>query len=179
MDREIKDLDQIIAYISTHDTGAITAYRSNLTNEENQARNSRLMAKLMIKNYGVTSIKGTYIENFGSGNATDLSAEILFVVDLKNKSGLRIELENLGQEFDQDSVLLIPKGSNVSYILGTNKAQFPGKGREIITGSRHLSLEGEFLSTIRFRPFIFIEEITEMKPPTNIMGKWAMWLASK
>ncbi len=154
--KNLKALDQIIAYINSHDTGAITGYRSNLTDEENQVRNRRLMAKLMIKNYGVTSIMGSYIENNGPSNSKEIAAEIFFIIDLKNKGNLRIDLENLGQEFDQDSVLLIPKGSKT----------IP-------------SLKTEFLSKVRFRPFVFSEEITELTSPTNVMGKWAMWLVSK
>ena len=154
--KNLKAIDKIIAYTSSHDTGAITAYRSNLTNEENQIRNRRLMAKLMLKNYGVSSIKGSYIENNGSSNAKEIAAEIFFVIDLKNKGNLKNDLANLGEEFGQDSLLLIPKGSDVSYYFKT-----------------------EFLSKVRFRPFVFSEEITEHQSPGNVMGKWAMRLASK
>jgi hypothetical protein len=152
----LKAIDKIISYTSSHDTGAITAYQSYQTLEENQIRNRRLIAKLMLKNYGVTSIQGTYTENNGSSNAKEIAAEIFFVVDLKNKGELRIDLENLGQEFGLDSVLIIPKGSDVSYHLQT-----------------------EFLSKIKFRPFVFSEKITELQSPSNVMGKWATRLASR
>jgi hypothetical protein len=152
----LKPIDKIIAYTSSHDTGAITAHQSHQTEDENQIRNRRLMAKLMLKNYDVSSIKGSYIENNGSSNEKEIAAEIFFVVDLKNKGVLRIDLGNLGQEFGLDSVLIIPKGSDISY-----------------------HLETEFLSKVRFRPFVFSEEITEHQSPTNVMGKWAAGLASK
>jgi hypothetical protein len=152
----LKAFDKIIAYSSFHDTGAITAYQSQQTLEENQIRNRRLLSKLMIKNYDVSSIKGSYMENNGLSNEKEIAAEIFFVVDLKNKGVLRIDLQNLGQEFGLDSVLIIPKGSDVSY-----------------------HLETEFLSKVRFRPFVFSDKITEHVSPTNVMGIWATKLASK
>ena len=152
----LKAIDKIIAYSSSHDTGAITAYQSHQTLEENQIRNRRLLSKLMLKNYGVTSIQGTYIENNGSSNEKEIAAEIFFVVDLNNKGVLRIDLGNLGQEFGLDFVLRIPKGSDVSY-----------------------HFETDFLSKVKFRPFVFSEEITELQSPTNVMGKWAASLISK
>jgi hypothetical protein len=154
--KNFKAIDKIIAYTSSHDTGAITAYQSHQTLEENHIRNRRLKAKLMIKNYGISAIKGSFIENNGSFNEKEIAAEIFFVVDLKNKGNLESELENLGLEFGLDSVFIIPKGSEVSY-----------------------HLETEFLSKFWFRPFVFSEEIIVHQSPTNVMGRWATRLASK
>jgi hypothetical protein len=154
--KNLKAIDKIIAYSSSHDTGAITAYQSIHTDKENQLRNRRLLAKLMLNDYRVTSIKGSFFENHGKPNSKEIYAEIFFIVDLKNKGNLESELENRGQEFGLDSVLIIPKGSDVSYYFET-----------------------KFLSKVWFRPFVFSEEITEHQSPTNVMGKWAAGLASK
>ena len=150
--KNLKALDKIIAYTSSHDTGAITAYQSIHTDKENQLRNRRLLAKLMLNDYGVTSIKGSYIESHGKPNSKEISAEIYFVVDLKNKGNLEGGLENLGQEFGLDSILYIPKGSRS---------------------------KSEFLSKVSFMLYVLSDEITELISPTNVMGKWATRLASK
>ena len=150
--KNLKAIDKIIAYSSSHDTGAVTAYQSIHTDKENQIRNRRLLAKLMLNDYRVTSIKGSFFENHGKPNSKEISAEIFFVVDLKNKGNLESELENLGNEFGLDSILYIPKGSRS---------------------------KSEFLSNVSFMPFVFSEEITELKSPTNVMGKWATRLGSK
>ena len=150
--KNLKALDKIIAYTSSHDTGAITAYQSIHTDKENQLRNRRLLAKLMLNDYRVTSIKGSFFENHGKPNSKEIYADFFFVVDLKNKGNLESELENFGQEFGLDSILYIPMGSRS---------------------------KSEFLSKVRFKPFVLSEEITELISPTNVMGKWAASLASK
>ena len=136
--KNLKALDKIIAYTSSLDTGAITAYQSTHTDKENQLRNRRLLAKLMLNDYGVTSIKGSFFENHEKPNSKEIFAEIFFVVDLKNKAVLRIDLGNLSQEFGLDFILYIPKGSRS---------------------------KSEFLSEFSFMPFVLSEEISELISP--------------
>lgn len=176
---EESGLSRIMQHISGHETGAITAYRGKLSKSDNQARNKKLLASLLSKGYGVTSMKGSYIENYGTPDAKEVGEHTYFVVDLKDNGQLEKDLEKLGNEFDQDSVLIIPKGGKGAYLVGTNDADFPGKGKTMKTGDRNLGQEGEFLSRVRGRPFVFKEALKEHQEASGMMGKWAVKLASQ
>jgi hypothetical protein len=143
--------NKINSYIKVHDTGAIIAFRSILTIDENQIHNRRLLANLMLKDYKVILIKGSFIECHGTTNAKEINAEIFFVIDTKNKGNLKIDLEELAQEFGEDSALFIPKGTKLT------------------NGS----------SKVDFSPFVLSGDISDLVSPTNVMGKWAAATASK
>lgn len=167
-------LSRIYNKMMTNDTGAITAFRSNFTNSENKDRNKLLLAKLFRLGYGVTSIKGSYIEDFGTVNAQEVGEDTFFVEDLKAKGNLEQDLVNLGKEFDQDSILFIPKGGDGSVLIGTNNADFPGLNQKISMGKFGGGQSGEFFSRVNGRPFVFKESLHEHQAPSGMMGRWAM-----
>lgn len=172
-------LTRIGGHIDQHDTGMITGYRGNLSKQENQQRNQRLLAKLLGSGYGVTSIDGVYIENYGTPQAKEVKETTFFVVDQKDTGRLERDITSLGVEFDQDSVLFVPKGGEGAFLIGTNGADFPGMGNKIKTGDRNLGSDGQFHSRVRGRPFVFGEVKTEHIPLINIMGKWAASIVAK
>jgi len=78
------------------DSGIITAFRfreygndknilKEYTNKENEHRTKHLLAKL-IQKYGVTKVKGAYIENFGTPKAKEVGESVFFVIDI-NETG--------------------------------------------------------------------------------------------
>lgn len=172
-------LSRIMRHTDDHETGAITAYRGKLSKTENQKRNRKLIAQLMLKGYGVTPIKGSYIENYGTPEAKEVGEETYFVVDLKNKGNLEKDLTELGFEYEQDSILVIPKGGQGAYLIGTNDAKYPGKGKKAKLGDRNLGQEGQegqFVSKVKGRPFIFKEALKEYQGPDGAMGKSAVYI---
>ena len=118
-----------------------------------------LKSKLMSMGYGVTAIKGTYIENYGSSNAREVSEESFLVVDLKDKGTLKKDLIKLGEMFEQDSITYsLPSGEY--YLISTNKCPdgYPGNGRigvEVKLGKPLFGEKGEFHSKVNGRPFVF------------------------
>ena len=167
-------LSRIYNSMLEHDTGTITAYRSTNTRSENQDRNRLLLAKLMKLGYGVTSVKGSYIENYGTKDAIEVGESSFFVVDLKDRNNLKKDLIELGTTFNQDSILFIYKGGDKSILIGTNNAEFPGYLKEISMGKFGGGQSGEFFSRVNGRPFIFKESTIEHINPTNVMGKMAL-----
>lgn len=117
-------LMRIKSHFSNYDCGFITAFRKykkcdggdvggEYTLEENLHRNRILHAKLTAgTHYGVTNVKGVYIENFNSEDLDlrkEVNENVFFVVDLRNRGTLLRDLIVLGRSCNQDSILYVPK----------------------------------------------------------------------
>lgn len=165
-------LSRIWKHVTEHESGTISAFRSRencgggakITKSTNKKNNSKLKKKLLNMGYGVTKIKGVYIENYGSPNAQPVKEDSLIVVDLQDKGKLKEDLIKLGQYFDQDSITY-SKPSGDYYLISTNTCPegYPGSGKvgvSIKLGKPFFGKDGEFYSTVNGRPFVF-ENITE------------------
>lgn len=172
-------LSRIWKHVQDHQAGAISGYRDENSRTENKQNNREIKAYLMRKGYGVTSVQGNYIENFGSDNQREVGEPSFFVVDLQDNGRLEYHLAALGQRFDQDSVLIVPQGGKGAYLLGTSKRDdaFPSYGnKEVVGRSRFGKVAGEFLSRIRGREFAF--ESVEWPGTVNGKRGWII-LANK
>ena len=151
--------------------GTITAYRADYTKRENQQRNRSLLAKLMSVGYSVTSVKGSYIENYNSPDATEVSEHSFFVAPrtVEQEQSLVADLIYLGQEFDQDSVLVIKDGKGT--LVGTSRREnaWPEFGHEEPVGGFKGGKAAEFLSRVGNRPYVF-EEIEYPKTINGLRG---------
>jgi len=160
-------LSRVWRQTQEHDSGTISAYRDardcgdgvKYTKSEKQKRNNILASRLERMGYGITKIKGTYIENYGSDNEVPVKEESFLVIDLKDKGTLKNDLISLGTEFDQDSITY-SKSSGEYYIISTNECPngYPGNGRigvENKLGKSMFGKKGEFYSKVNGRPFVF------------------------
>lgn len=168
-----------------HDCAALTAFRKasdcgegeTYTNRENLQRNKSLLAKLQSRGYGVTRLQGKYPE--GGKETTEIS---FFVVDLKDSGNLFDDIRALGQEFEQDSVLLIPRGAvqneSQAYLIGTNNCEnnFMSMGETMPFEKGKLGYGSPiYTSYVNGRPFMFEDvKAKEQKLPGSGMGLWAM-----
>ena len=163
-------------HLMEHDCAIITGYRGDPTDnskcavgsrvdqpgpkpiEINKDRNAELIEKLRGMGYGVTSVLGSYVEDYMQDTAREVKEASLFVVNLNDDSGFFAQIENLGQYFCQDSVLMIPQGGKGAYLLGTNNSSFPGFGQKAETGDFAGGEEGEFMTRVGDRPLVFREK---------------------
>ena len=120
-------LSRLTHWMDLYDCGTITAFRGEYTKAENLKRNKSLQAKLLSKNYNITVVKGAYIENMGTPKEKEVKEDTFFVVDAKERGTLKEDLKKFGEEFDQDSVLFIPKGGQTSLLIGTSKMKIIGQ----------------------------------------------------
>ena len=190
MSRNIKQilnessLSRLWAKTQQHDFGTITAFRygrdcgngERFTTAENLQRNSSLLNKLRSKGYSVTSIKGSYIENYGTSDAKEVSENSFFVVDMQDSGVLRQDLTALGEMFEQDSIIFGEKASK-GVLIGTSHCpnSYPVYGVSDVQGGAIFGASGEFMSRVNGRPFIFNEGATIMeygvlKYPTELRG---------
>jgi len=151
-----------------HDSGTITAFRDRrdcnegepFTKSENEKRNGILRAKLLKLGYGVTKIKGTYIENYNTPKAKEVKEDSYLVLDLEDKGNLQKDLVKLGQEFEQDSITFQNHETGDYYLISSNKCKlgYPGEGKvnvKVKLGKSIFGKSGEFHSKVNGRPFVF------------------------
>ena len=189
-DRELNEssLSRVYRHNLLHDCGALTAWRKAekcgegrlFTHKENAQRNRSLLSKLKARGYGVTTVRARYPEG---GRIT--TEERYFVVVVDDGGLLETELRNLGQHFDQDSVLIIPKGTvggqAKAFLLGTNRCP----GNWIGFGTKEFFNQGKFgygskiyTSYVNGRPFIFEEVGDEVPSPGSGFGWWSLHRAA-
>ncbi len=165
-------LSRVHAKMQENITGTITAYRGEYTKRENQQRNKSLVAKLMAKGYSVTAIRGSYIENYESDDAREVSEHSFFVSPRQPQQNETLEhdLIELGKEFDQDSVLIIKDGKGE--LVGTSKREnaWPSYGSRESVGGFKGGKAAEFMSRINDRPFTFSESYEHPATINGIMG---------
>ncbi len=169
-------LSRIWKQTQEHDSGTISAFRSAkecnqgdaFSKKENKDRNAKLKAKLLSQGYGVTSVKGTYIENYKSSNEKEVKEESFLVVDLKDTKKLEKDLKKLGEEFEQDSITF-QEANQGYYLIGTNDCPegYPGKGNKEKLGKPLFGKKGEFHSQVNGRPFVFESIDSELKVLTD------------
>jgi len=159
-------LARLFQKMQAHDVAMITGWRKTLTDEqgerqltraENDQRNKELLAALLDAHYGVTHVNGNYIEGFGEPHAKEVGENSFFVVNLPNDPNFVQKLQQLGKHFNQDSVLIKPRGES-AHLVGTNNAEFPGLGQKhMLPHFKAGSVPGPFLSRVRGRPFGFLD----------------------
>lgn len=182
-------LSRVYRQMLKHDSGTITAFRyardcgdgEKYTKKENMQRNKALLAKLQSLRYGVTSVKGKYIENYGSADAREVGENVFLVVDINDKGTLEKDLRKLGEEFDQDSILFIPQGAEEGRLIGTNHCEngYPGYGKIVKLKNPVFGVKGEFFTSIKGRPFILKESAVGHKLPQGYMGRMACHTIAK
>lgn len=169
-------LDGIRRKLQEHDAGAMTAFRSDNSPNETWERSRGFRAFLTDRRYSVMMVKGSYIENYGTGSAQEVAEEVLFAVDHKDTGKLKDDLIKLGRLADRDSVLWMPKGES-GVLVGTSKREdaYPRYSHSIdFSGSMWGVATGAFFSRILGRRFLFVEgvsmSLSECEYPGTING---------
>ena len=149
-------LSRLYSHMQDHESAALSAFRNEFTKEENLERNRKLKAELLGRGYGVTRILGSYIENFETPKAVEVAEESFFVSNRKDDPDFALEIARLGEDFDQDSVLIVDKGAQDAYLLGTSpEGEFPQYGKKESVGALKMGDEAEFMSRVGGRPYTF------------------------
>lgn len=160
MELKESSLSRLVGKIKERDCGTITAFRNEYSLKINKDRNAILKAKLLSSGFGVTSVDGVYIEDYGTPNAVEVKENVFFVEDRLNKKTLERKLIELGEEFEQDSVLFIPKGGKTSRLIGTKDSPEVYVAYKDFKEFPVLKLgkdDNEFLTRVKGRPLYLIE----------------------
>ncbi len=161
-------LSRVKSKMDSNIAATITAYRSEYSKMQNQQRNKSLVAKLMSLGYSVTAVKGSYIENFGSDSEKEVSEHSFFISPRKPEQAETLENDvvTLGQQFDQDSVLIIKDGKGE--LVGTSRREnaWPSFGSRESVGGFKGGKAAEFMSRVNNRAYTF----EELEYPGTING---------
>ncbi len=177
-------LSRLWGHNNDYKCAALTAFRTardcgkgeEYTHKDNQKRNKSLKAKLISSGYNITALKGVYLEGGKS-----VSESSYFVVDVNDDSDFFKKISKLGEDFEQDSVLLIPKGAidnkDEAYLYGTNHCEnnWLGYHKKNIFEKGKLGRTSKiYTSYVGKCPFIFEEVYEECIIPSSGMGVWMM-----
>lgn len=161
-------LSRLNDWMEQHDSGIITAWRNadeqgnKYTASQKGSRNRELKSALYMSGYGITGVKGSFIENLGLPSEVEVSEDSYFVVDLKDTGNLKRDLIKLGKYFDQDSILFIPRGGMDVLLIGTSTRQGsdPSYKVEYNVGDKKMGTKvGSYFTKVDGRPFQFRENI--------------------
>jgi len=184
-------LSRVVNHMEQHDCGTITAFRSKegcgeegtkkYSKSDNKKRNRQLIAILQSLGYNTTAVDGSYVENFGTPNAIEVKEDVYFIVDVNDGGNLRKDLMRIGEQFDQDSIMFIPKGGESAELIGTNHCTdaYPGYHNVQPYSSRSVGKPGQFMTKVKNRPFMFESTFLDKTcnenyfKNANVMGKWA------
>lgn len=154
--------------------GIITAFRKDLKLSENRKWNGALKACISNLGYGFFNVKGFYIQDHNTEEATPVEEDAIFVISGADNK-LKKDLIKLGIKFEQDSILFKPFNSKDAILIGTNSAEFPGLGKEHTLGAWSPNKIDEFYSKSKGRAFVFASAEEEL----GWFGKWAKSLMEK
>lgn len=126
----------------------------NLTNAQYNNILMRELKKLIQQaGYGYNKIKGRYIENFGTENATPVDERSIFIIGPKGDDGGKFLkfVKNLGNKYDQDSVLYKAATEKNAKLYGTSNRPdgWPKKDETHDVGEWHPNRYPEFHSVMR------------------------------
>jgi len=164
-ENEEAQLKYIEGVIQKYDCAVITAFRDKMVNcpnaeddetplsdADNKARNQALANQL--GNYTSLNVDGVYVENYGTEEAVQVKEDSFFVINDGQSNNFFADMAGLGAEFCQDAVLMIPKGGQNAYLVGTNNADWPGMGNTEQVGAYKRG-SAEFMTTFNGEPFHF------------------------
>ena len=167
-------LSRVYGHIMEHDSAILTAFRNEYPKKINYERNRKLKAHLLSLGYGVTKVRGSYIENFETPEAVEVAEQSLFVSNRSDDPAFFESIKSMGEQYEQDSVLIIPVGGKDAYLIGTSEGNdYPPYGETISVGNLKMGHSDEFMSKISGRPFIFKEELETYDKLTR-NSRWAI-----
>ena len=167
-------LSRLYQHMADYDSAILSAFRGEHTKEENYERNRELKARLLEQGYGVTKVFGSYIENFQTPQAVEVGEQSFFVSNRHDDPEFINNISTLGEEYNQDSVLVIPQGAEDAFLLGTSpEGEFPTYGAKESVGALKMGEEAEFMSRVGGRPMTFSENL-ETYENLSRNSKWTV-----
>lgn len=159
-------LSVVYRHLIKHDCAVLSAFRGQLINcligdknedpiniYDNKGRNKQLRSVLLALGYGVTAVKGSFVENFGTEDEILRNEDSFFIVNLEDKPSFIENVIELSKLYCQDCVLISEKGGENIYLYGTNHSQDPGLDQITKLSSVKFGKFAEIHTRVKGRPF--------------------------
>lgn len=140
-------LSRLYKHYKKHDSGTISAFRSELKYDENMKNTRLLKNHLLANDFSVTQIMGNYNE-IVNGEEIVVKEVSFIVIDINNKGNLKEILLKAGSNFNQESITFSKPGGDYFLIYCMDK-------KEIKLGEPMFGKNGEIKSKVNGRPFVF------------------------
>jgi hypothetical protein len=137
-------------YILAHDCAIITSFRNSdeKSDQENYETNRQLKAYLLNKRCGLTTVTGLNIEDYNTEIAKEVREGSYFVVNLFNDVNFENSIKKLGKLYNQETVILIDKGGQSTYLYRINNEGFQGHNKISLLGKLVPKKEAELITTV-------------------------------
>jgi hypothetical protein len=150
-------LSRVSAMMSAHDAAIMSAWRvatdcgkgEKISRSANESRNRELLAILKSRGYGMTTVRGTWAPKSGIVSKEDS----YIIIDIKDSGKLPTDAFNMGIKYDQDSVIIKPKGEQ-AYLKTTNSCDGT-IGSTFNIGEPMYGFNGEFRTGVNGKNFVF------------------------
>ena len=144
-------LSRLQSKTAAHDCAAMSAFRADADEATNKRNSAKVKTALESAGYSVTAIRGSYIENAGTDKEKKRSEDSFFVENSKDSPDFVKTVAKLGATFDQDAVLIIPKGGKGAHLYGTTRRDgaCPAFGQQCVVGKTSFGgATEEYFSTV-------------------------------
>lgn len=152
-------LSRILSKTNDSRCATLTSFRGDQKTADNKKTNSEMASALKALGYSYTQVQGNYVEDKGT-KTEKVVKELSFFVQAKDgvsDDEFDKAIFKLGAKYNQDAVLIIPKGGKDAYLWGTSKTcEWLKYGEKSKVGNLTLgSIKTEFFSKIGGRAFEF------------------------
>lgn len=137
----------------------LTSFRGDQKTADNKKTNSEMASALKALGYSYTQVQGNYVEDKGT-KTEKVVKELSFFVQAKegvSDDEFDKAIFKLGAKYNQDAVLIIPKGGKGAFLWGTSKTcEWLKYGEKSKVGDATFgNIKTEFFSKIGGRSFEF------------------------
>ena len=146
-------LSRAKVYMDNYDCCTISAFRptNKLKNKEQSGKLGVEIRKLGLVHF---MVDGSWVNNYGTPQAHENKELTYFVVNSSNSTSFIEDMKKLGEKFDQDAIMVYPKGKN-PYLIGTSKRKdsYPGYGKIIQQNKVEFGKEAKAMTRVNGRPY--------------------------
>lgn len=137
----------------------LTSFRGDQKTADNKKTNSEMASTLKALGYSYTQVQGNYVEDKGT-KTEKVVKELSFFVQAKDgvsDDEFDKAIFKLGAKYNQDAVLIIPRGGKKAFLWGTSKTcEWLKYGEKSQVGDATFgNIKTEFFSKIGGRSFEF------------------------
>lgn len=149
-------LNRIISHRANYDTGAISGYRNNISHKQGNRNNKIIIKELRDSGYQVTMVTGFWQEQGDDAPSIERS---IFAFDKDGIGGLKEKLIELGQRFNQESILFRPANSGAHLVRtsGNNVGKETAPAKKTHYGIKN----GPAWTNVKHKSFVDIIDVPD------------------
>lgn len=152
-------LSRTKAYIDNYECCTISAFRPT-TKAKNKEKSAMLGVEIRKLGYTHFMVDGTWVDNFGTPNASESKELTYFVVNSNFDKNFIENMRKLGEKFDQDAIMIYPFDEKTHtkskpYLIGTSKRKeaYPGYGKTVQLNKVEYGKEAQAMTKVNGRPY--------------------------